>query len=148
MAFSADIVIQDTSFSADLVIQETAFEADVTILQGLPGPQGPQGPPGPPGEQGPQGEQGEQGPQGQTGEQGPQGPQGPPGTTLFAALTPPPDGINTVFTNPSGITSVAVTINGLLQRAGVHYTADADEITFDDPPESGDWLEIGYQEAE
>lgn len=66
MAFSADIVIQDTSFSADLVIQETAFEADLTIVQGLPGP---------PGADGAQGEQ---------------GPAGPPGTTLFADLTDAP----------------------------------------------------------
>jgi hypothetical protein len=79
--------------------------------------------------------------------EGPTGPQGPPGTgspVVGEQLSGLRDGVNTVFTTASAFRTgtLAVYLNGL--REFNFAVTGVNQITFTDPPFSGDSLRADY----
>lgn len=77
------------------------------------------------------------------------GPPGAPGAAAIVreSLTGSPDGVKVDFTASNAIPSGTelVMVNGLVQDSPDHYTLSGNTVTFSDPPEDADSLEILYQ---
>lgn len=116
---SARVAVEVEQLTTEVVVSPTQ-------IVGMPGPPGPEGP------------------------SGPMGPQGPPGQArVCEQLLPEPDGeiLDFSFSSPGLPGTELVMINGLGQRATYHYTISGTTLTFSEPPEALDYLQILYQPA-